>query len=134
MPANQPQARWRRMNMPAFVFAVTVAMFVLLWGAVSWHTWQRLRAQNISARLTSARTVIWGDAHVDVTVIQPHLQRSADALRSHGFKPRLLIEHYRDTRDTDIAALARIGHNAGFDIVETHAHNWDSAAPREPND
>lgn len=126
MADNQPQTRWRRMRVPAFVIAVTVVVFGLLWGGLAWHKMQSLRVQTVSARLTSAGNVIWNDAHVGVTAIQPDLQRSADLLRSHGFKPRLLIEHYRDTRDTDIAELARIGHNAGFAIVDTQAHNWAS--------
>lgn len=122
------------MKGPAFVIAATVFIFGLLGVGFVWHTWQRVRVQTVSARLTSAANVIWGDAHVDVHAIQPELQRSADLLRSHGFKPRLLIEHYRDTRDTDIAALKRIGHEAGFDIVDTEAHNWASPEPAETDE
>lgn len=118
------------MKVPAFVIAAIVVMFGTLWGGLVWHKLQSLRVQTVSARLTSEGNVIWGAAHVGLNTIQPELQRSADLLRSHGFKPRLLIEHYRDTRDTDIAALAKIGRDSGFAIVDTHAHNW--ASPTRP--
>ncbi len=122
------------MKVPAIVILAAAVAFGLLWGGIVWHTWQRLRVETVSARVTSAGNVIWGDAHVDVNAIQPELQRSADLLRSHGFKARLLIEHYRDTRDTDIAALAQIGHDAGFVIVDTQAHNWISPPEVEGHD
>lgn len=114
------------MKVPAFVMAAAVVVFGLLWGALVWHKMQTLRVQTVSARLTSAGNAIWGGAHVDVNAIQPELQRSADLLRSHGFKPRLLIEYYSDTREADIEALARLGHATGFVIVDTQAHNWAS--------
>lgn len=117
------------MKGPAFIIMAIVVGSGLLCGGMVWHTWQRLRIQTVSTRLTSAGNVIWGDAHVDVNLIQPELQRWADLLRSQGFRPRLLIEHYRDTRDADIAALARIGHDVGFDIVDTQAHKWASPTP-----
>lgn len=134
MAAYQLESRGRRMKRPALVIAATVVIFGLLWVGMVWHTWQRSRVVTISVRLTSAGNVIWGDAHVDVNAIRPELQRQADLLRSHGCKPRLLIEHYRDTRDTDISALARIGQDAGFVIVDTEAHNWESPTLVEGDD
>ena len=134
MAMNQPQARLRHMKISAFIFAATVVIFGLLWGKLVWHKLQNARIQTISARLTSARNVIWDDAHIDINAIQPELQRSADLLRSHGFKPRLLIEHYSDTLDADIAVLTRIGHEAGFDLVDTQAHNWASPPFAEGHD
>lgn len=117
------------MKVPVFVIAAAVVMYGLLWGGLVWHKMQALRVQTVSARLTSAGKVIWGNAHVDLNTIQPELQRSADLLRTHGFKPRLLIEHYRNTRDADIETLARLGYDAGFVIVDTQAHNWVSPLP-----
>ena len=134
MAANQPQVRLRRIKAPAYVIAATIVVFGLTCGGLVWHKVQGLRVQTVSARLTSTGNVIWGDAHVGLNTIQHELQRSADLLRSHGFKPRLLIEHYRDTRDADIAALATIGHDAGFAIVDTQAHNWASPSTEEAHD
>lgn len=119
------------MKVPALVISVTVVMFGVLWGGVVWHPWQRLREQTVSVRLTSAGNVIWGEAHIDVNMIQPELQRSADLLRANGFEPRLLIEHRRDAQDTDIAKLARIAHDVGFAIVDTQAHNCASPSAVE---
>ena len=134
MAVNEAHSRWQRMKVPTLLIAATIVTFGLLVGGLVWHEMRRLRVQTISARLTSAGNVIWGDRQVDVNAIGPELQRSTDLLRSHGFKPRLLIEHYRDTRDADIAALARIGHDAGFVIVDTRAHNWPSPPTAEGGD
>lgn len=127
-------SRWQRMKVSALVIAATVVTFSLFGGGLVWHKLRSLQVQTVSARLTSAGNVIWGDAQVDLNAIEPELQRSAHLLRSHGFKPRLLIEHDRDTRDTDIAALTKIGHDAGFAIVDTQAHNWTSPPPMEGRD
>lgn len=130
----QPQSRWHHLKGPIFFIAALIVVHGLLYGGIVCHKWQQLRVQTVSARLTSSGDVIWGDTHVAVDAMQPRLQHSADMLRSHGFKPRLLIEHYRDTQPADIAALTRIGHAADFESIETEAHDWASPKPPERED
>ncbi len=128
MTPDHTHTRWRRMKVRAFIIAAAVVASGLLMGGLVWQKLETMRVQTVSVSLTSEGNVIWGDAHVGVNAMESKLQRSAHQLRSHGFQPRLLIERYRDTRDTDVADLARIGHDAGFVILETAAHDWGIAA------
>lgn len=134
MTAKQAHSRWQWMKVPAFFIAATAVTVGLLVGGLVWHKLQNLRVQTVSARLTSAGDVIWGDRRISVDAIESELQQTAGLLQSHGFKPRLLIEHYSDTRKSDIVALTRIGHDAGFVIVDTKAHSWTSPPPRQDNE
>jgi hypothetical protein len=70
--------------------------------------------------------VRWGNDVVPVSSLQPDLKRGAALFRSHGFTPRLLMECYRDTRESDVETLRTIGRDAGFEIVDTAYLGWPS--------
>ena len=103
-----------------------IATQVLLVAVFVWLKTRDLHVQTVSARLTSSGEVIWGDTRIRLDTIQPSLKRSVDSLLEHKCTPRLLIERYRDTRDTDIEKLQNIGVSAGFEIIDIHEHDWNS--------
>ena len=100
---------------------------VLLVALSVWLKTRDLNVQTVAARLTSSGEVIWDDGRIRLDTIQPTLERSVDSLRRNNFTPRLLIERYLDTRDRDIEQLQTIGADAGFEIIEIHEHDGNSA-------
>ena len=138
MSANE---KMRRRHFPRWSFGLliclsTVAILATLLIAIPAvvQKWASFRTETISVRLTSSRSVMWGDDFVAIASMRPDLEQSADLLRSHGFRPRLLIECYSDTRDSDVDALTRIGREVGFDIVETEHHSWPSPRATEQSE
>lgn len=96
-------------------------------GVMTVKKWRQMQIQTISVRLTSSGEVAWGEKEVSIAAMRPELQRSVDLLRATAFKPKLLIETYSDTRDADIDSMVAIGHQVGFDYVESARHNWASS-------
>ena len=89
-------------------------------------TWWRMHVQTVCVRLTSSGMVQRGNNLVKISTLQPDLNKSANALRSYEWRPRLLIECYSDARESDIAMLETVGRDAGFDIVDTAYLTWPS--------
>ncbi len=58
--------------------------------------------------------------------MRPELEATVNELRSHEFKVKLLIECYSDVKDADVDALRTVGHEAGFDVIETTYFSWPS--------
>ena len=54
----------------------------------------------------------------------PALARQVQLIRSAGFKPRLLIQAYSNTQQSDVESVAEIGKKAGFEFVETEWLAW----------
>ena len=100
-------------------------------GARRIHIAQRLpgvrRVNQQVIPLLRKQEVIWDDGRIRLDTIQPTLERSVDSLRRNNFTPRLLIERYLDTRDRDSEQLQTIGADAGFEIIEIHEHDGNSA-------
>ncbi len=125
---------WDRLSPQSCWIAFAILVFLLLPAVIAIQNWYSIRLQTISVRLTSSGDVLWSDDTVAINSMGSELKSSANLLRSHGFKPRLVVECYRDTRDSDIASLVRIGQQAGFDIVETERHDWPSPPAKETPD
>lgn len=69
----------------------------------------------------------------------PALARQVQLIRSAGFKPRLLIQAYSNTQQSDVESVAEIGKKAGFEFVETEWLAWPDnlggqAAESRPED
>jgi hypothetical protein len=130
---NRPQSEplWARIKwvLPAIAFVAIVNG--ILWGAVAWRLWDR-RFQTASVRVVASGEVMSGNRSLDLDELEPELRRSAELFRSSGYVPRLLVEYCRDSRDTDVAAIAARGKQAGFVVVDTKALNWDSPGPQRP--
>ena len=138
MTANKNPPRrcslWCCFGLRSYLIAVPILVCLLFVVAAVVQSWYSFRVATISARLTLSGCVMWGDDVVPITSMRPKLEHSANELRSHGFTRRLLIECYRDTRDSDIVALTGIGREVGFDIVEIDRHSWPSPLAEEEPD
>jgi hypothetical protein len=77
-----------------------------------------MRIQTVSVRLRAAGEATFGGAPRALSGLRPDLEESARLFAAHGFRPRLLIEHYSDAGDADLAKMEAIGRAAGFELVD----------------
>jgi len=130
MTSQEDTARRGSPERPFSLWTLVIILIILgclfAPAALIFQTWRQSQIQTISVRLTSSGEVIWGEQQVSISAMRPEFQHSVRLLRSYGFKPRLLIESYSDARDSDIATLMVIGHEARFDFVDTSRLGWPS--------
>lgn len=110
---------WRLIALALLASLVTAAA----WGVAAWRA---ARVATLCVRVTSAGKVPWAERQVPVAGMKAELAREAVQFRGYGFRPRLLIERYADTREADVAALRAIGLAAGFEQVDVARLDWPS--------
>jgi hypothetical protein len=119
---------------------VTAIAAILLVPAVRFlRVWQSFASATVSVRVTSSGTVRFGSEEVPVEECFALLAGSAQSLRSHGLKPDLLIEAYRNTRPSDVETVLDLGGKSGFGSVEMERLAWpdsvgEEAAEDQPGD